>query len=79
MGNAHAIRASRALRPVNVRKMCTRAIALARRFSITLAIISAVISYAGILFDAEFITYSAATIALGSLCLADSTQKGGEE
>ncbi|MDE6234289.1 MAG: hypothetical protein K2M56_00880 [Muribaculaceae bacterium] len=79
MGYSPAIRASRALRSLNVRRMCVRAIAPARRFSLALAIIFTVISYVGILFGSEIINCLAATVALGFVCLADSTQKGGEE
>ena len=79
MGNAPAVRASRALRSFNVRRMCVRAIALARRFSLALAIIFTVISYVGILFGSEKFYCLTATIALGFICLADSTQKGGDK
>lgn len=79
MGYLPAVRASRALRAVNVRKMCARAISLARRFSMALAIIFTIISYVGILFGSEIVNCLAGAIALGFVCLADSTKKGGEK
>jgi len=78
MGHAPAVRASRALRVVNVRKMCARAISLARRKSVTLAVISAASCYAGALLGYDPLTYTAAFVALGFVRLADSTPKGGE-
>lgn len=78
MGHAPAIRASRALRAFNVRKMCARAISLARRKSVTLAVISAASCYTGALFNCDSITYTAAFVTLGFVRLADSTPKGGE-
>lgn len=77
-GQAPAVRASRALRAVNVRKMCARAISLARRKSVTLAVISAASCYAGALLGYDPLTYTAAFVALGFVRLADSGQKGGE-
>ena len=79
LGNSPAIRASRALRAIDVRRMCVRAIALVRRFSLALASIFTIITYTGILFCTEVFHYLTATIALGFICLADSTQKGGAE
>jgi hypothetical protein len=79
MGHAPAVRASRALRSVNVRKMCVRAISLARRKSLTLAAISATLSVAGVAVNSDPLTYTAAFVALGFVRLADSSQKGGEE
>ncbi len=78
MGHAPAPRASRALRAVNVRKMCARAISLARRKSVTLAVISAASCYAGALLGYDPLTYTAAFVALGFVRLADSGQKGGD-
>lgn len=77
-GHAPSVRASRALRAVNVRKMCARAISLGRRKSVTLAAISAVLSVAGVALASNPLTYSAALVALGFVRLADSGQKGGE-
>ena len=71
-----AVRASRALRAVNVRKMCVRAISLARRKSLTLAVISAAACYAGALLGSDPITFTAAFVALGFARLA--CRKGGE-
>lgn len=79
MGNSPAIRASRALRSINVWRMCLRAIALARRFSLTLAVIFSVVSYAGMLTGHEIFFCLTATVALCFVWLADSTKKGGEE
>lgn len=79
MGHAPAVRASRALRAVNVRKMCARAISLARRKSLTLAVISAAACYAGALLGSDPITFTAAFVALGFVRLACSGQKGGEK
>lgn len=78
-GHAPAVRASRALRSVNVRKMCAHAISLARRKSLTLAAISATLSVVGVAVASNPLTYSAAFVALGFVRLADSSQKGGEE
>ena len=75
----HAPRASRALRAVNVRKMCARAISLARRKSVTLAVISAALSVAGIALGSDPLTYVAGFAALGFVRLADSGQKGGDK
>ena len=77
-GHAPAVRASRALRAINVRKMCARAISLARRKSVTLAVMSAVALYAGIALGSELFTCSAAFAALGFVRLALQTEKGGE-
>lgn len=70
--------ASRALRATNLRKMCVRAISLARRKSLTLAVISAASCYAGALLGYDPLTYTAAFVALGFVRFADSTPKGGE-
>lgn len=78
MGYAPAVRASRALRAVNVREMCVRAISLARRKSVTLAAISATTCYTGALLGYDPLTYTAALVALGFVRLADCGQKGGE-
>lgn len=78
MGHAPAVRASRALRAVNVRKMCARAVSLARRKSLTLAAISATLSVVGVAVASDPLTYSAALGALGFVRLADSDKKGGE-
>lgn len=82
MGHAPAVASvrtfrSRALRAVNVRKMCARAVSLARRKSVTIAAISAIATYAGIIIECDPLTFSAAFAALGSLCLADKSRKGG--
>lgn len=114
MGKAPAVRASRALQSVNVRKMYARAISLARSKSLTiavisagislkpagtainfrelfsligsfikshsivLAVISAAVSYTGILFDSGIVNALGAFVALSFVCIADTTQKGGE-
>ncbi len=77
MGHAPAVRASRALRSVNVRKMCVRAISLARRKSLTLAAISVTLSVAGVAVASDPLTYSAALVALGAAYVATECQKGG--
>ena len=69
---------SRALRSVNVRKMCVRAVSLARRKSLTLAAISATLSVAGVAVASDPLTYSAALVALGAAYVATECQKGGE-
>lgn len=79
MGHAPAVRASRALRTVNVREMCVRALSLARRKSVTLAAISAATCYTGALLDYDPMTYTSAFVALGFVRLVASTQKGGEK
>lgn len=79
MGNAPAIRASRALRSINVWRMCLRALALARRFSLTLSIVFSIFSYVGILFDYKMFYSLTGAIALCFVWLADSTKKGGDE
>ena len=78
MGHVPAVRASRALRTVDVREMCVRALSLARRKSVTLAVISATTCYTGALVGHDPMTYTAAFAALGFVGLANSTQKGGE-
>lgn len=78
MGHTPAVRASRTLYAIDVRKMCVRAISLARRKSVTLAAISAASSYASALLGHDPLTYTAAFVALGFVRLADSTPKGGE-
>lgn len=78
-GHAPAVRASRALRAINVRKMCARAISLARRKSVTFAAISAALSVAGVALASDPLTYSAALSALGSVYIATEHQKGGDE
>lgn len=78
MGHAPAVRASRALRAVDVRKMCVRAISLARRKSLTIAAISAALSVAGVTLASDPLTYSAAMAALGAAYIATERQEGGE-
>lgn len=78
-GNSPSIRASRALRSVNVRRMCVRALALARRNPLTLAVISAIATYTGVLIGNDPLTYASAFVALGFICLADSSRKGGDK
>lgn len=78
MGHAPAVRASRALRAVNVRKMCARAISLARRKSVSLAVISATLSVVGVAVASNPLTYSAALAALGAAYVATECQEGGE-
>lgn len=78
MGHAPAVRASRALRSVNVRKMCARAISLARRKSVSLAAISATLSVVGVAVASNPLTYSAALVAIGAAYVATECQEGGE-
>ena len=83
MGHAPAVASvrtfrSRALRAVNVRKMCGRSVSLARRKFLTIAAISAISCYAGALLGYDPLTYTAAFVALGFVRLADSGQKGGD-
>lgn len=78
MGHAPAVRASRALRAINVRKMCARAISLARRQSTTLACVAAAVSYTGVLADCDILAYAAAFATLGFINLGLSDKKGGE-
>lgn len=78
LGHAPAVRTSRALRAVNVRKMCVRAISLARRKSLTIAAISAALSVAGVTLGSDPLTYSAALAALGAAYVATECQEGGE-
>lgn len=79
LGYAPAVRVSRALRALNVRKMCARAISLARRKSTTITCIAAAVSYTGVLADCDILAYAAAFAALGLLNLALSDKKGGEK
>lgn len=79
MGYTPAVRASRALCAVNVRKMCVRVLYLARRKSLTLAVISTAACYVSSLLGNDPLTYTAAFVALGFIGLADSTPKGGEK
>lgn len=78
LGHAPAVRASRALRAINVQGMCVRAISLARRKSLTLAAISAALSVAGVVLASDPLTYSAAIVALGFVYVATECQEGGE-
>lgn len=78
-GQAPAIRVSRAIRTSSVRSLCVRTLALARRKSLTLAGICTVALYAGLLLGSDPITYTSAAIALGFVCLDESTQKGGKQ
>ena len=75
-GHAPTVRASRALRAIIVRKMCARAISLARRKSLILAIISTGVCYAGALTGSDLTMYSGAFAAL--LAVRPMTEKGGE-
>ena len=76
MGNKPTVRASRALRPVNVRRMCVRALELARRKSLTLAVISTLAVFAGVILGNEPLICISALVAFGFLYLADNTKKG---
>lgn len=78
LGHVPAVRASRALRAVDVRKMCVRAISLAHRKSLTIAAISATLSVAGVTLASDPLTYSAALAALGFVHIATEHQEGGE-
>lgn len=83
MGHAPAVASvrtfrSRALRAVNVRKMCARAVSLARRQSLTFAAISAASCYAGELLGCDIVAFTAAFASLGFAWLADKNRKGGE-
>lgn len=77
-GHAPAVRATRALTRINVRKACIRTLSIVRRKAVTLAVMSAVAVYAGLLLDSNPITYSAALAALGFVRLATPTEEGGE-
>lgn len=79
LGHAPAVPSSRALRAVNVRKMCVRAISLARPKSVTLAAISATLSVAGVALASNPLTYSAALAAIGFVYIATEFQEGGEK
>ena len=78
-GNKPTVRASRALRLVNVRRMCVRALELARRKSLTLAVISTLAVFAGVILGNEPLICISALVAFGLLYLADNTKKGGEK
>ncbi len=78
LGHAPAVRASRALTSIDVRKACIRTISIIRRNAVTLAVMSAVALYAGIALGSELFTCSAAFAALGFVRLALQTEKGGE-
>lgn len=78
MGHAPAVRASRALPRIDVRKACIRTISIIRRHAATLAVMSAVALYAGIALGSEFLTCSAALAALGFVRLALTAEKGGD-
>lgn len=78
LGHVPAVRASRALRAIDVRKMCARAFSLTRRKSVTLAVISATLSVAGVALASDPLTYSAALGALGFVYIATELQEGGE-
>lgn len=76
-GSKPTVRASRALRPVNVRRMCVRALELARRKSLTLAVISTIAVFAGVILGNEPLICISALVAFGLLYLADNSKKGG--
>ncbi len=78
LSHAPAVRASRALRAIDVRKMCACAISLARRKSVTFATISAALSVAGVALASNPLTYSAALVALGFVYIATEYQEGGD-
>lgn len=78
LGHAPAVRASRALTRINARKACIRTLSLVRRKAVTLAVMSAVAVYAGVLFGSDPLIYSAALAALGFVYIATECQKGGE-
>lgn len=71
--------ASRALRALNVRKMCVSALALVRRQSLTIASISAASCYAGVILGCDALAFTAAFASLGFAWLADKYRKGGEK
>lgn len=71
MGHAPSVRASRALRPVNVRKMCVRALSLARCKSLTLAAISAALVITGAGLGNLLLTSVSAVVALAALYAHD--------
>lgn len=73
------VRISRALRAINVRKMCVSAIALVRRQSLTIASISAASCYAGVILGCDALAFTAAFASLGFAWLADKYRKGGEK
>lgn len=68
-----------AITRLDVRKACAKALAFARRKSVTLLIISTAAVYAGIIFGSDILTYTAALAALGAVSLALSATKGGEK
>ena len=78
VGHAPAVRARRVISRFDVRKACIKTLSIVRRKAVTLAVMSAVTVYAGVLLDSAPITYSAALVALGFVRLANSGQKGGE-
>ena len=77
-GHAAAVRASRALTRIDVRKAYTRTLAFARRKSVTIAAISASLSVSGVALASNPLTYSAAIVALGAVYVATECQEGGE-
>ena len=81
MGYTPAVRASRALLAVNVRKMCVRAISLARRKALTLAAISAAVCYTGLAADSDPLMFAGAFAALVAVrtLSGSATEKGGEK
>lgn len=74
---------SRALRTMDVRKMCVRTLALVRRAALPAAVISALATYAGVLVGSDPLTYTAAFTALAAAGIANSPgrrpEKGGAE
>lgn len=76
MGHAPAVRASRALRAVDVRKMCARAISLARRKSTTIAVIGAAVCFAAALAGYDAAMFAGAFAALAAV--RTHAEKGGE-
>lgn len=77
LGQAPAVSASRASTLFKVRKACAKALAFARRKSVTFLVISTAAVYTGIIFGSDILTYTAAFAALGAVSLALSATKGG--
>lgn len=78
VGHAPAVRARRVISRFDVRKACIKTFSIVRRKAVTLAVISAALSVAGVALASDPLTYSAALVALGFVRLANSGQKGGE-
>lgn len=77
IGHVPAGSASRAQFRAVMRKVSLSTLNLLLRKAVTIAAISAAVTYAGIFLGSDAITFSAAFSALAAVKLANSSRKGG--